>query len=137
MLMSFLCVQDGQATISIGKRRRKRQSSDVCNNMPDRCSRCRGNTGGTAEAQSTEFDQSCAILRWNIIIFQIMWDITPERWILSAKFHFILLGSGNGGSGNRKTGFNSGSGNKSGGSGGGRRRIGINNGGNYKLNVDS
>merc|ERR1712038_119404 len=58
--MPFLCAQDGRATISIGKRRRKRQSSDVCNNMPDRCSRCRGNTGGTAEAQSTEFDQSCS-----------------------------------------------------------------------------
>ena len=87
--MSFLCVQDGRATISIGKRRRKRQSSDVCNNMPDRCSRCRGNTGGTAEAQSTEFDQPCAILRWNIMIFKIKWDINLERSIVPLQSHFV------------------------------------------------
>ena len=72
--MPFLCVQDGRATISIGKRRRKRQSSDVCNNMPDRCSRCRGNTGGTAEAHAIVFNQACKILSGNIMIVEIKKD---------------------------------------------------------------
>jgi len=51
--------QDGEGTYAVGKRRRKRQSSDVCNNMAARCRDCRGNTARTAYAQKTDFDKFC------------------------------------------------------------------------------
>ena len=51
--------------------------------------------------------------------------------------NFVLLGSGNGGSGNRTTGFDSDSGNRNGEMGGGRLPIGVDNGGNCILNVAS
>ena len=43
--------------------------------MPDRCSRCRGNTGGTAEAHAIGFNQACKILSGNIMIVEIKKDI--------------------------------------------------------------
>jgi len=51
--------QDGQGTYGVGKRRRKRQSSDVCNNMQARCRDCRGDTSRSAYAEKTEFDKYC------------------------------------------------------------------------------
>merc|ERR1712226_116359 len=55
--------QDGQRDLPpfvVGKRRRKRQSDDVCNNMPSRCRSCRGGSGGTAQAVKTENDKFCS-----------------------------------------------------------------------------
>merc|ERR1711997_1435562 len=52
--------QDGRGTISIGKRRKKRQSDEVCNNMPSRCTSCRGGSGGSAQAVATENDKFCS-----------------------------------------------------------------------------
>jgi len=51
--------QDGQGTYAVGKRRRKRQSSDVCNNMQARCRDCRGDISRSAYAEETEFDKYC------------------------------------------------------------------------------
>merc|ERR1712212_17871 len=51
--------QDGKGTYGVGKRRRKRQSSDVCNNMQARCRDCRGDTARTAYAEKTDFDKYC------------------------------------------------------------------------------
>merc|ERR1712226_967008 len=55
--------QDGQRDLPpfvVGKRRRKRQSDDVCNNMPSRCRSCRGGSGGTAQAVKTENNKFCS-----------------------------------------------------------------------------
>ena len=54
-----LSFQDGKGTYGVGKRRRKRQSSDVCNNMQARCRDCRGDTARTAYAEKTDFDKYC------------------------------------------------------------------------------
>ena len=63
IINNYLIYQNGQSTISIGKRRKKRQSEEVCNLMPNRCSSCRGGTGGTAEAEQTEFNEFCKIIK--------------------------------------------------------------------------
>merc|ERR1712150_19403 len=55
----YTTFMNGQAGISIGKKRRKRQSDDVCSNMSYRCTRCRGGSSRWAEAQSTEFNEGC------------------------------------------------------------------------------
>merc|ERR1712076_40904 len=55
--------QDGQTGLApfvVGKRRRKRQSDDVCNNMSSRCRSCRGGSGGTAQAVKTENNKFCS-----------------------------------------------------------------------------
>ena len=54
-----LSIQNGQETGGVGKRRRKRQSSDVCNNMQARCRDCRGDTARTAYVEKTDFDKYC------------------------------------------------------------------------------
>lgn len=51
--------QNGRRTESIGKRRRKRQSDEVCNNMSSRCTSCRGGRGRSAQAWATENDEFC------------------------------------------------------------------------------
>jgi len=51
--------QNGQETGGVGKRRRKRQSSDVCNKMQHRCRDCRGDRARFARAENTNFDKYC------------------------------------------------------------------------------